>query len=176
MWPALMFAARRNDRVIGRTIIDDDSISTKNGLSQSGAPSGSKWAIVFLGDFDALDKINISHMGSPILSVNSKWLVILNVYGNSPIIFIVTIIKKIDGIIVSNGFKLIMKVRSISGTRILYIDIFVMDRLSSIAQMFRSTIIKKMMLVRNMIVIDGINLLNEAGSNDEKISGIMCKT
>jgi hypothetical protein len=42
MWPALMLAARRNDRVIGRTVTLVVSISTKNGLSQSGAPSGKK--------------------------------------------------------------------------------------------------------------------------------------
>jgi hypothetical protein len=42
MCPALIFAASRNDKVIGRTIIEDDSISTRNGFNQSGAPSGSK--------------------------------------------------------------------------------------------------------------------------------------
>ena len=40
--PALILAANRNDSVMGRTIILVVSISTKNGLSQSGAPSGRK--------------------------------------------------------------------------------------------------------------------------------------
>ena len=70
--PALMFAASRNERVIGRTIIEDDSINTKNGFNHVGAPSGSKWATVILGDFVVLDEINISHIGNPILRVNSR--------------------------------------------------------------------------------------------------------
>lgn len=60
-------------------MILDDSISTKNGLSQFGAPSGKKCAIVALGSFDMLDKISISHIGNPILSVNRRCLVILKV-------------------------------------------------------------------------------------------------
>jgi len=47
--PALMLAANRNDRVRGRTITLVVSIRTRNGFSQSGAPSGRKWAVVFLG-------------------------------------------------------------------------------------------------------------------------------
>lgn len=108
MWPALMFAASRKDRVIGRTIILDDSIRTKNGFSQFGAPSGKKCAIVAFGIFDILDKINISHIGNPILKVNSRCLVILKVYGNNPIMFRTIIVKKILGIIISSGFILNM--------------------------------------------------------------------
>jgi len=37
-----MLAASRNDSVAGRTIILVVSISTRNGFSQSGAPSGRK--------------------------------------------------------------------------------------------------------------------------------------
>lgn len=95
MWPALMLAASRNDNVIGRTIILDDSISTKNGFSQSGAPSGSRCAIVALIDLIALDIIKSIHIGKPILRVNNKCLVTLNVYGNSPNILSITTIKKI---------------------------------------------------------------------------------
>ena len=79
MCPALIFAARRKDSVTGRTTILDDSISTRNGFSQSGAPSGSRWAIVALMDFIALDIISNIHIGNPILRVNSRWLVTLNV-------------------------------------------------------------------------------------------------
>lgn len=116
MCPALMLAASRKDSVIGRTIIDEDSIKVKNGLSQSGAPSGSKCAIVIFGDFLALDTISISHIGIPKLSVNRRCLVILKVYGNKPIIFIVIIIMKIDCIIWIAGFILNMNVRSTSDT------------------------------------------------------------
>jgi len=42
MCPALMLAASRNDSVIGRTMILVVSIITRNGFSQSGAPSGRK--------------------------------------------------------------------------------------------------------------------------------------
>ena len=87
MWPALMFAANRKDKVIGRTIIDEDSIRTRNGFSHVGAPSGSKWAIVAEGDFVALEMININHIGSPKVRVNRRWLEDLNVYGNNPIRF-----------------------------------------------------------------------------------------
>lgn len=95
MWPALIFAASRNDRVIGRTIILDDSIKTKNGFSQSGAPSGRRWAIVALIDLSALDIISSIHIGRAILRVNNRWLVTLKVYGNNPSIFSMTTMKKI---------------------------------------------------------------------------------
>lgn len=42
MWPALILAAKRNDRVRGRTVILVVSIITRNGFNQSGAPSGRK--------------------------------------------------------------------------------------------------------------------------------------
>ena len=79
MWPALIFAARRNDKVIGRTVILEVSINTRNGLSHIGAPSGRRWAIVILGDFLVLDKISISHIGIPIDIVNRRCLDTLNV-------------------------------------------------------------------------------------------------
>ena len=40
IWPAVIFAARRNLRVTGRTIILIVSIITKNGYSHRGALSG----------------------------------------------------------------------------------------------------------------------------------------
>ena len=40
MCPALMLAASRNDRVIGRTRILVVSIRTRNGFSHEGAPPG----------------------------------------------------------------------------------------------------------------------------------------
>jgi hypothetical protein len=40
--PAVILAANRNDRVIGRTMILVLSIKTRNGFNQSGAPSGRK--------------------------------------------------------------------------------------------------------------------------------------
>lgn len=108
MCPALIFAANRNDRVTGRTIIDEDSINTRNGFNQSGAPSGRRWAIVAFGDFVNLEIIIIIHIGKPILRVNRRWEVILNVYGNNPIIFRIIIVTKIDCMKCTAGFKLNM--------------------------------------------------------------------
>jgi hypothetical protein len=42
IWPALMLAANRNDRVRGRTRTLVVSIRTRKGFNQSGAPSGKK--------------------------------------------------------------------------------------------------------------------------------------
>jgi len=77
MCPALMFAANRNDRVIGRTVTLVVSISTRNGLSQSGAPSGRKWAIDFIIELVNLDIIIDSHRGSPKIRVKIKCLDVL---------------------------------------------------------------------------------------------------
>lgn len=78
MCPALMFAANRNDRVIGRTRILVDSISTRNGFSHSGAPSGSRCAVVALMFQVRLDMINASQRGRPKDSVKIRWLEVLN--------------------------------------------------------------------------------------------------
>lgn len=79
-----MFAASRNDSVIGWTNTLIVSVSTKNGFSHVGAPSGRKWAIVFLGCFVSLDKIINIHIGSPIDRVMIKCLVFLSEYGVIP--------------------------------------------------------------------------------------------
>lgn len=48
-WPALILAANRKDRVIGRADALEDSTRTRKGLSQDGAPPGSSIAINFIG-------------------------------------------------------------------------------------------------------------------------------
>ena len=50
IWPAVMFAASRNDSVTGRKIILVVSISTKKGFSQAGAPPGSSDAAAVEGE------------------------------------------------------------------------------------------------------------------------------
>jgi hypothetical protein len=82
--PALMLAASRNDRVRGRTKILVVSIKTRNGLSQSGAPSGRKWATDALGDFENVESIILSQIGRPKLIVKIKCLDKLNIYGIKP--------------------------------------------------------------------------------------------
>jgi hypothetical protein len=74
MCPAVILAANRNDRVIGRTRILVISIRIKKGFNQSGAPSGRRWAIDFFGACCHLDKINLSHIGSPKDKVKIRWL------------------------------------------------------------------------------------------------------
>jgi hypothetical protein len=84
MCPAVMFAANRNDRVRGRTSTLVDSINTRNGFNQSGAPSGRKCAVDALGLNLNLEIINLSHMGSPRDRVVIKCLVELKEYGVNP--------------------------------------------------------------------------------------------
>ena len=70
--PALILAARRNDSVIGRTEILVDSIITKNGFSQLGAPLGRRWARNSMG-FDVIeDIIRLNQRGRPKESVNKR--------------------------------------------------------------------------------------------------------
>lgn len=92
--PALILAARRKDKVIGRSKILTVSISTRNGLSQSGAPEGSREAAKYEGELRIEERIKASHMGSPRLNVNKRWLVDLNTYGRSPIKFVIINIMK----------------------------------------------------------------------------------
>src|SRR5277367_75246 len=95
MCPALMFAASRNDRVNGRTIILVVSMIIKNGFNQSGAPSGRKCAIEAFVFLLNLDRINVNHIGNPIDMVKIKWLDKLNVYGIRPVRLIIIIDAKI---------------------------------------------------------------------------------
>lgn len=49
IWPAVILAARRNLKVIGRTEILVVSIRTKNGFNHLGAPPGRREAIQYGG-------------------------------------------------------------------------------------------------------------------------------
>lgn len=72
MWPALMFAARRKERVIGRTEILDDSTRIRNGLSHSGAPLGRSEAINFIGEDIRDERIKLIHKVNPKEKVNVR--------------------------------------------------------------------------------------------------------
>lgn len=87
-WPALILAASRKDRVIGRRRILAVSIKTRKGFSQSGAPEGRSEAAKYDGEFLIDEMISANHIGSPSLSVKRRCLVELNTYGSSPIRFI----------------------------------------------------------------------------------------
>ena len=111
MWPALMLAANRNERVRGRTIILVVSIRTRNGFNQSGAPSGRKWAIEAFMFLENLDIIIDSHRGRPNLRVKIRCLDNLNVYGIRPIKLIKIIIVNSGVTSELNPFRLYMNVR-----------------------------------------------------------------
>jgi len=72
--PAVIFAANRKDKVIGRTIILVVSIITKKGFNHSGAPSGRKCATDFLGEYVNEEIIIDNHIGNPIDRVIIKCL------------------------------------------------------------------------------------------------------
>ena len=93
MWPAVMFAASRKERVIGRTIFLVVSIRTRNGFNQSGAPLGSSLAKKVYGANRREDRISISHSGRAKESVKIRCLDRLNIYGTSPAKLIIRIIR-----------------------------------------------------------------------------------
>lgn len=72
------------------------SIITKNGFSQSGAPSGSKCATVFFGLCADLEIMNLSQIGNPRTKVKIRCLEVLKVYGTIPIRLIITSIMNTD--------------------------------------------------------------------------------
>lgn len=65
IWPALIFAARRKDSVIGRTIILIVSIITRAGASQLGAPDGRSLALNSFGELIIEEITKESQIGRP---------------------------------------------------------------------------------------------------------------
>lgn len=63
MCPALIFAARRKDRVIGRTRMLTVSIRMRGTESQAGVLVGRSCAIVFFGALTIADISSMSHRG-----------------------------------------------------------------------------------------------------------------
>jgi len=172
MWPALIFAARRNDRVSGRTAILVVSIIIRNGFNHLGAPSGNKWAIDALGALEYDDKMNDIHIGRPNDKGKIKWLDKLNVYGVNPIKF-TKIIDENNGLIAEFvPFSEIENVRlicSFINVRIKYNDKKMRD--GNIQKKNWTVIIINIFLNSRSIV----NLLidiNLKGSKAEKMSNI----
>lgn len=83
--PAVILAASRNERVIGRTESLVDSTNTRNGLSHAGAPLGRRDAINFIGSDVKEDRISLSQSVRPNERVNKRCLVSLKMNGVSPI-------------------------------------------------------------------------------------------
>jgi len=82
--PAVMLAASRKARVMGRTENLSDSTRTRNGFSHAGAPLGSRDAINFIGREDSDDRISLSQRVNPNESVKRRWLVRLKINGVRP--------------------------------------------------------------------------------------------
>ena len=93
MCPALIFAANRNAKVIGRIFVLISSIITKKGFNQLGAPDGTIAAIKLYGLLLAEETINANHKGNEIVKVILKWVDVEKIYGINPQRFI-KIIKK----------------------------------------------------------------------------------
>jgi hypothetical protein len=168
-----MLAANRNDRVRGRTSTLVVSIITKNGFSQSGAPSGRKCAVDGFGACMNLEKIRLSHKGKPSVRVKIRWLERLNVYGIIPIKLIIIIIKNKEATIDENPFKDLDDVRSncevivsVKSRRDEDMREFEGKMKDFMKESRRRPVTKKMVFL-------GINVLDMYGSNVEKMSGII---
>lgn len=72
MWPALILAASRKHKVIGRNRILIVSIKIKGIANHSGAPRGRREAMTFLNE-GREDRIKDNHKGRPIGSVIIRW-------------------------------------------------------------------------------------------------------
>ena len=173
MCPAVIFAANRNDKVIGRTDTLIVSIITRNGFNQSGAPSGRKWAIDFFGLNVKDDSIILSHIGKPIDSVKIKCLDDDNEYGIIPIKFVIMIIIKSDVTTDDILFSLIDIVRDSCLIIVLIIGLSI-DNFRCIGFHMWDWII---MIITTFIItvtdVDGISSVNLAGSKIEKMSLII---
>lgn len=173
MWPALIFAASRNDKVIGRTVTLVVSINTRNGLSQSGAPSGSRCAIDFIIDLENVDRIIDSHKGKPKINVKIKWLDVLKKYGINPIKLIITMEKNRVDTVCLRPLRCVMYVRDSCAK--------INNIIGAENEFLREVDIQKVncvIIINNMFIIinnlrDGLMELNLIGSNEEKISDII---
>lgn len=105
MCPALIFAARRNDSVIGRTIILKDSIIIKAGESQEGAPDGRNLAANCEGELIKDEIIRDNQSGNPNTNVNNKCEDVPNKYGVNPIKLIIINSKNREGRIRRSPFR-----------------------------------------------------------------------
>lgn len=112
IWPALILAASRKDKVIGRTEILVVSIKTKNGFNQKGAPPGRMPAAKLEGELITDDIMRASHNGRANVKVKNRWLEVLKIYGRRPERFIIKISRKVAVMAGANSFKWKPKVRA----------------------------------------------------------------
>lgn len=91
--PAIILAASRTDRVIGRMRFLIISITTINGIRTGGVPVGTKWARNSVRLLISLNKIKASHRGSAKDNVIAKCLVAVKVNDASPNVLLARIKK-----------------------------------------------------------------------------------
>lgn len=173
MCPAVIFAANRNDSVIGRTRILVVSIITKNGFSHSGAPSGKKWATDFLGEYANDDRINDNHIGNPIDRVIIRCLDDDNEYGIIPIKLIIIIV--INSVVTNDDIP--FRLKDIVRDNCVIIT-SIIGKLMALFRCPNFHICGWIIIIRAIFnimanVVDGNNSVKLAGSKIEKISLII---
>jgi hypothetical protein len=105
--PAVIFAAKRKQRVNGRNKILINSIITIIGLNIRGVPVGSNLAKKVVKDRFIEDMINANHKGIPKEKVKRTWEEFPKEYGIIPIKLIKITIRKIGTKRVTNPLTLI---------------------------------------------------------------------
>lgn len=70
--PALMLAARRKDKVIGRKENLEDSTAVRNGFNHAGAPLGRSEAIKVIGRDKIEERAELNHKVNPKERVKSR--------------------------------------------------------------------------------------------------------
>lgn len=95
-WPAIILAARRTDRVIGRIMFLIISIITMKGIKGAGVPIGTRWARNSVMLLIILNIINLIQKGRASESVIAKCLVEVKVNENKPSVLLNKITKNND--------------------------------------------------------------------------------
>lgn len=83
-WPAIILAANRTDKVIGRIIFLVVSINTMKDESIIGVPFGTKWENILFVFFIHPYNRKIIHIGIAKVNVIIICLVAVKIYGNNP--------------------------------------------------------------------------------------------
>jgi|ERR1043165_1059718 hypothetical protein len=84
-WPAIIFAVRRTESVIGRIIRLIISTQTINGDMAVGVPRGTKWAFIIWIFMIMGNKNETNHNEKARGRFKDIWAVVANVYGKRPV-------------------------------------------------------------------------------------------
>lgn len=115
--------------------------------------------------------IMASHSGRPIVSVNVRCLDNLIEYGLRPIKLIRTRVKNSDDSVVLNPFNIFVWVRI--SCWIMFSMIVMFIRLARFVIHIDAWNINTKIRAVDIVIFVGIDELNDDGSNDEKMSGII---